>query len=79
MSIHAVPLLLLQTGYDPLQLASFLPLHSLQDLGRALGLAVRGALPSQRLAVLEDQGVLVIPVESAELGDERGGQTSCAS
>ena len=53
---------------DPLQLASFLPLHSLQDLGRALGLTAGGARSSQRLTVLQDQGMLIVPVgvESTE-------------
>lgn len=75
---EALPLLLLQTSYDPLQLPSFLPLHSLKDLGRALGLTAGGALPSQRLTVLQDQGMLVVPVEvSVEICDERGAQTSC--
>lgn len=59
---NTLPLLLLQTSYDPLQLASFLPLHSLKDLGRTLGLTAGGALPSKRLTVLQDQGMLVVPV-----------------
>lgn len=56
------PLLLLQPGDDPLQLPSLLPLHGLQDLGGALWLTVGGALAAQRLAVLQDEGVLVVPV-----------------
>lgn len=62
--IKASPLLLLQTSNDPLQLSSFLPLHSLEDLGRTLGLTAGGAFPSQRLTVLQDEGVLVVPVEN---------------
>lgn len=67
-----VPLLLLQTGDDPLQLAPFLPLYSLEDLRRALWLTAGGALPSQGLTVLKDEGVLVIPVgvETAVMSDE---------
>lgn len=61
-SLSTVPLLLLQTGDDPLQLAPFLPLHGLEDLRRALWLTAGGALPSQGLTVLKDEGVLVIPV-----------------
>lgn len=57
-----LPLLLLQSSDDPLQLASLLPLHGLQDLGGTLGLTAGGALATQRLAVLQDQGVLVVPV-----------------
>lgn len=57
-----LPLLLLQSSDDPLQLPSLLPLHGLQDLGGTLGLTVGGALASQRLAVLQDEGVLVVPV-----------------
>lgn len=57
------PLLLFQPSDDPFQLPSLLLLHSLQDLRRALGLTAGGALPSQRLTVLQDQSVLVIPVE----------------
>lgn len=57
-----VPLFLLQPSDDPLQLPSLLPLHGLQDLGRTLGLTAGGALPSQRLTVLQDQGMLVVPV-----------------
>lgn len=67
-----VPLLLLQTGDDPLQLAPFLPLYGLEDLRRALWLTAGGALPSQGLTVLKDEGVLVIPagVERAVMSDE---------
>lgn len=61
-SVSTVPLLLLQTGDDPLQLAPFLPLYGLEDLRRALWLTAGGALPSQGLTVLKDEGVLVIPV-----------------
>lgn len=63
-----VPLLLLQTGNDPLQLASLLSLHGLQDLCRTLWLTAGGALPSQHLTVLQDKGMLVIPTgnKSAE-------------
>lgn len=57
-----VPLLLLQPSDDPLQLPSLLLLHGLQDLRRTLGLTAGGALASQRLAVLQDQGMLVVPV-----------------
>lgn len=57
-----VPLFLLQPSDDPLQLPSLLPLHGLQDLGRTLRLTAGGALPSQRLTVLQDQGMLVVPV-----------------
>lgn len=63
---HVLPLLLLQASDDPLQLSSFLPLHGLQDLGRTLGLTAGGALPSQRLTVLQDQGMLVVPVGVGE-------------
>lgn len=67
-----VPLLVLQTGDDPLQLAPFLPLYGLEDLRRALWLTAGGALPSQGLTVLKDEGVLVIPVgvERAVMSDE---------
>lgn len=61
-SLSTAPLLLLQAGDDPLQLAPFLPLYGLQDLRWALWLTAGGALPSQGLTVLKDEGVLVIPV-----------------
>lgn len=58
----AIPLLLLQTSNDPLQLASFLPLYGMQDLARTLWLTTGGAFPSQRLTVLQNQGMLIIPM-----------------
>lgn len=59
-----IPLLLLEASYDALQFAAFLPLHGLQDLRRTLGLAAGGALPSKCLTVLQDESMLVVPVEN---------------
>lgn len=64
----SLPLLLLQASDDPLQLPSLLPLHGLQDLGGTLWLTAGGALATQRLAVLQDQGVLVVPVSGLKSG-----------
>lgn len=66
------PLLLLQTSNNLLQLPSFLLLHSLKDLGRTLRLAAQGAFPSQSLAVLNDEGMFVIPVDSRESAMSKG-------
>ena len=57
------PLFFLQVGNDPLQFSAFFPFYRLQDLSWALGLADRG-LPSKRLTVLLDEGMLVLPRET---------------
>lgn len=58
----STPLFFLQVSDDPLQFSPFFPFYRLQDLSWTLGLAHRG-LPSERLAVLLDEGVLVLPTE----------------
>lgn len=62
-----IPLFFLQISNDPLQLPTFLPLHRLQDLSGTLRLAHWG-LASERLAVLLDKGVLVLPEERGPRG-----------
>ena len=56
----STPLFFLQVGNDPLQFSTFFPFYRLQDLRWTLGLAYRG-LPSERLAVLLDESMLVLP------------------
>lgn len=62
-----IPLLFLQAMDDPLQLAALLPLHGLKDLHGALRLAAGRALASERLAVLKDECVLIVPVLKKKL------------
>lgn len=58
----STPLFFLQVGDDPLQFSAFFPFYRLQDLSWTLGLAHWG-LASECLAVLLDEGVLVLPTE----------------
>lgn len=59
----SLPLLFLQVSNDPLQFPTLFLLHRLQDLSWTLWLAHR-RLPAQRLAVLLDEGMLVLPGEA---------------
>lgn len=61
----STPLFFLQVGNDPLQFSAFFPFYRLQDLSWTLGLAHRG-LPSERLAVLLDESMLVLPEVTKE-------------
>lgn len=73
----SVPLLFLQVGNDPFQFSALFPLHGLQDLGRTLRLA-HGRLSAQCLAVLLDEGMLVLPSETKKMhiGSQLGGEVS---
>ena len=61
----STPLFFLQVGNDPLQFSAFFPFYRLQDLSWTLGLAHRG-LPSECLAVLLDESMLVLPKVTKE-------------
>jgi len=65
-------LFFLQVGNDPFQFPTFFPFYRLQDLSWTLGLADWG-LPSKRLTVLLDEGMLVLHTSCgrAAIGEER--------
>lgn len=73
----SAPLFFLQVSNDPLQFPTLFPLHGLQDLSWTLWLA-HGRLPTQCLAVLLDEGMLILPRETkkTDSGSHLGGEVS---
>lgn len=73
----SAPLFFLQVSNDPLQFPTLFPLHGLQDLSWTLWLA-HGRLPTQCLAILLDECMLILPRETKKIdsGSHLGGEVS---